>query len=90
MENNGTAMAIEKTRKAREQKTERVKLSASQVESLCKAIAFYRDDILTALPELQANPRFARFANAVESEAAELAAISAAFETAEYVAQLAK
>ena len=82
--NSGAAVA--KERKVREQKTERVKLTIGQVDSLRKAIAFYRDDILTALPELQANPRFARFANAVESEASELAAISAAFETAEYVA----
>ena len=82
--NNGAAVATE--RKPREAKTERVKLTPTQVDSIRKAIAFYRDDILSALPELQANPRFARFATAVENDAQELANISAALETAEYVA----
>lgn len=85
MTNNGTATAPETTRKAREAKTERVTLTASQVESMRKAILFYRDDILTALPELQSNPRFKRFADAVEQDAAELAELHAAFGTAEYV-----
>lgn len=85
MNNTGTATATETTRKQREAKTERVKLTATQVETLRKAILFYRDDILAALPELQANPRFKRFAEAVEQDAAELAAIHEAFGDAEYV-----
>ena len=83
--NNGAAMAVVSTRKVREQKTERVKLSASQNNLIDQALLAYRETILGDLDGLDP-VKHKRFIDRINSDATELATLAENLRNAEYVA----
>jgi len=87
METNGTgtALAVDKTRKVREQKTERVKLTASENNLIDQALLAYRETILGDLDGLDP-VKHKRFIDRINADANVLAVLADDLRNAEYVA----